>query len=86
MKTRRPAHLRFAICIDNSEYPASLELHKIYQVLPDDDAAKDGDVRVIDESGEDYLYPTRYFVVIEVPRETARVLNKSLARSVQPDA
>ncbi len=86
MKTRKPARLRFAICIDNSEYPASLELHKIYRMLPDEDAAKDGDVRVIDESGEDYLYPEKYFVVIEIPRETARALNKSLARSVQPDA
>jgi len=86
MKTRKPTHLRFAICVDKSEYPASLELHRIYRVLPDEDAAKDGDVRVIDESGEDYLYPARYFVVIEVPRETARALNKSLARSAQPVA
>jgi len=59
-------------------------LHKIYRVLPDEDAAQDADLRIIDESGEDYLYPVGYFVVIEVPRETARVLNKSLARSVQP--
>jgi hypothetical protein len=57
----------FAVCINNSEYPASLELHKIYQVLPDDDAAIDGDIRVIDESGEDYLYPADYFVLIELP-------------------
>ena len=83
MKTRKASHLQFAVCIDNSEYPASLELHKIYRVLPDEDAAKDGDVRVVDESGEDYLYPADYFVVIEVPREAARALNKSLARSVQ---
>ncbi|MGE0685082.1 MAG: hypothetical protein AB7P69_29745 [Candidatus Binatia bacterium] len=86
MKTRKTVGPRFAICLDNSEYPASLELHKIYRVLPDEDAAKDGDVRVVDESGEDYLYPSEYFVVIEVPRETARALNKSLARSVQPAA
>jgi hypothetical protein len=51
-----------AVCIDNSEYPASLELHKVYQVLPDEDAAVDGDIRLIDESGEDYLYPAEYFL------------------------
>ncbi len=84
MKTRKISSPRFAICVDNSEYPASLELHRIYRVLPDEGAAQDGDLRVIDESGEDYLYPTDYFVVIEVPREAARALNKSLARSVQP--
>jgi hypothetical protein len=84
MKTRKTIGPRFAICVDNSEYPASLELRKIYRVLPDEDAAKDGDIRVIDESGEDYLYPADYFVVIEVPRETARVLSKSFERSLQP--
>jgi hypothetical protein len=53
---------RFAVCINNTEYPASLERHKIYRVLPDQEAARDGDIRVIDESGEDYLYPAAYFV------------------------
>jgi hypothetical protein len=57
----------FAVCIDNSEYPASLELHKVYQVLPDEDAAVDGDIRVIDESGEDYLYPADYFILVKLP-------------------
>lgn len=57
----------FAVCVNNSEYPASLELHKIYQVLSDEDAASDGDMRVIDESGEDYLYPAEWFVLIELP-------------------
>ena len=59
---------RFAVCIKNTDYPASLELYKIYRLLPDDEAAQDGDVRVIDESGEDYLYPADYFVVMEVPK------------------
>jgi hypothetical protein len=44
-----------------------LELHKIYQVIPDRDAARDGDLRVIDESGEDYLYPAGWFAVVKVP-------------------
>lgn len=70
----------FAICIDNSGYPASLELHKIYRALPDDDAAMDGDVRVIDESGEDYLYPADFFVLVDLPRDTERVLQASFSR------
>lgn len=49
------ASARFFVGIDNSEYPVSLELHKIYRVLTDEDAARDGDLRVVDESGEDYL-------------------------------
>jgi hypothetical protein len=67
-------HPQFAVCINNAEYPASLELHKIYQVLPDEDAACDGDIRVIDESGEDYLYPASSFVMIEVPQEVERAI------------
>lgn len=58
----------FAVCIRNTEYPASLELHKIYRVVPDDAAASD-DIRVIDESGEDYIYPAAYFVPIKLPVE-----------------
>jgi hypothetical protein len=64
----------FAICVNNSDYPASLELHKIYRVLADEDAEQDGDLRVIDESGEDYLYPADYFMLLELPREIQRVL------------
>ncbi len=57
----------FVVCINNDDYPASLELHKIYRVVPDEDAVADGDIRVIDESGEDYLYPASYFAPIKVP-------------------
>ncbi len=60
---------RFAVCIDNSGYPASLEVHKIYRVLPDAEAAQDGDLRIIDESGEDYLYAAEMFVVVQLPEE-----------------
>ena len=85
MKTRKPFHSQFVICVENSEYPASLELHKLYRILPDADAALDGDIRVIDESGEDYLYPAEYFVVIscQVPRQSAQVLAKSFERGVR---
>jgi hypothetical protein len=72
---------RFAICVDNSEYPASLELHKIYRVLPDKDAQAEGDMRVIDESGEDYLFPSNYFIPIKLPQTVIRVLNKSYAHA-----
>jgi len=69
---------QFAICINNSGYPASLELHKIYRVLPDDEAAEDGDLRVIDESGEDYLYSADYFIVMKVPQNVERALLQTL--------
>jgi hypothetical protein len=59
----------FAVCINNTEYPASLELHKIYRVIADEDAAQDGDIRVVDESGEDYLYPADWFAMVKLPQE-----------------
>lgn len=61
---------KFVVCINNENYPSSLELHKIYRALPDNDADADGDgdLRVVDESGEDYLYPSSYFVPIQVPQ------------------
>ncbi|MBA3320543.1 MAG: hypothetical protein H0T45_03735 [Pyrinomonadaceae bacterium] len=59
---------KFAVCINNEGYPASLELRKIYQVVPDEKAARHNLVRVVDESGEDYLYPERFFVPIELPQ------------------
>lgn len=65
---------QFAVCIDNAEFPASLELYKIYRVLPDEEAARNGDIRVIDESGEDYLYLATCFVTIEVPLEVERAI------------
>jgi len=76
MKNQRVTS-KFAVCINNSEYPASLELHKIYRLLPDDDAAGDGDVRVVDESGEDYLYPAEYFIPIELPKAVAESVLKA---------
>ncbi len=69
MNTRPHLKPRFAVCIDNSQYPASLELHKVYRVVPDDEAAKDGDLRVIDESGEGYLFPAEWFVPVSLPEK-----------------
>ena len=56
------------VCVKNSEYPVSLELHKIYRVVPDQEAGREGDLRIVDESGEDYLYPADWFVSLEVPK------------------
>lgn len=67
MKRARQSAPRFAVCIENTDYPASLELHKIYRIISDVDAAKDGDFRVVDESGEDYLYPAKWFAIVKVP-------------------
>ena len=61
------SQMSFAVCVNNTDYPASLELHKIYAILSDEEGIKDGDLRVIDESGEDYLYPADYFVLVELP-------------------
>jgi hypothetical protein len=58
---------RFVVCVRNSGYAASLEQNKIYVAIPDQDAERHGQVRVIDESGEDYLYSANRFVAIEVP-------------------
>ena len=65
---------RFAICISNTDYPAALEVRKIYQVLPDADAAQHSYLRVIDESGEDYLYPAVYFLPIDLPQPIQEAL------------
>ena len=76
MSQKKPA-VKFAVCICNEDYEASLELHKLYGILPEDDAASDGDLRVIDESGEDYLYPAGWFVFIDLPI----AVEKSLLRA-----
>ncbi len=65
---------QFAVCVDNADYEASLIVRKIYEVLPDGEAAKDDMLRVIDESGEDYLYPRSQFILIEWPVEVERAL------------
>ncbi len=63
----------FAICLCNEGYPASLDVRKIYQILPDAEAAKHHQLRVIDESGEDYLYPDDYFAFVNLPENAKQV-------------
>lgn len=74
MKDSKQKVSGFVVCINNSDYPASLELHKIYPVIVDKVAAEEGDIRIIDESGEDYLYPSSYFVPIRVPQPVEKSL------------
>ena len=57
-----------AICVRNDGYDASLELRKVYEILPDARASEHDQLRVVDESGEDYLYPREFFVCIDLPR------------------
>ncbi len=66
----------FALCVENKD-SEDLEKRKIYRVLPDKEAEKEGYLRVIDESGEDYLYPQSYFVIIRLPREAQQALGVS---------
>jgi hypothetical protein len=65
---------QLAICIDNDGYPASLEKRKIYVLLPDRSAEKHRLVRVIDESGEDYLYPKTFFRIIALPQSIKKAI------------
>jgi hypothetical protein len=65
---------RFVVCISNEGYPASLETRKLYQELPDPDAAKRGLLRVVDESGEDYLFPKTMFVPLELSGEAREAI------------
>ena len=65
---------RFVICINNGGYVDDLKVRTVYQLLPDASAAKSNYIRIIDETGEDYLYPADLFAAIELPRELAKVL------------
>ena len=65
---------KLVICINNSDYPVSLEKRKIYESILDLDAAKHDQIRVIDESGEDYLYPKHYFIDANLSKETQAAL------------
>jgi hypothetical protein len=68
---------RFVVCIRNTGYPAALELRKIYQALPDHDAEGHGLIRVIDESGEDYLYPTKFFISVDLSQPVQNALRRA---------
>ncbi len=71
---KRPSSQQFLLCVKNDAYPASLEVRKVYRALPDAAAALKGFVRVVDESGEDYLYPADHFVAIDLPQAAVDAL------------
>lgn len=73
----RPSRLRgayYVLCVKNDGYPSSLDVRKIYRALRDPDAEKHGQIRVIDESGSDYLFSSRYFVRLPMPAAARRAL------------
>ena len=68
---------RFVVCVKNKGYAAALELRKLYQVVEDQTAAKLHQIRVIDESGEDYLYPEDYFVPVQFPQSAEKAVRRA---------
>src|SRR4051812_25025314 len=81
MMSGETATLGYMVCVNNEGYPASLQLGKSYQVLPDDNAEPD-EIRVIDESGEDYLYPADYFSS-EAPPQEVPELYEDVTREIR---
>jgi len=69
---------KYVICIANEDYPASLERRKVYRILPDAKAQKRQLMRVIDESGEAYLYPADLFVAVRLPQKVERIFSAAL--------
>ena len=68
---------RFVICVRNDDHPESLDIRRVYRLLQDAAAEKDGFLRVIDETGEDYLYPRDWFVPVDVPKPAAEILEST---------
>ena len=66
--------VQFAICLDNTGYPASLEVGKLYRFIEDDEAKAEGLMRVVDESGEDYAFEAERFYVMNVPPAVEKAL------------
>jgi hypothetical protein len=75
---------KFLLCVDNEGYQASLEVRKLYENLPDKEAERHNQLRIVDESGEDYLYPAEFFAPIRLPMQTRnRIVQKQPNKSVQ---
>ena len=74
MKKKENQPLQFALCLDNEGYPASLEVGKLYRVIPDDEAAAHGYIRIIDESEEDYAYTASRFHLVQLPIAVEKAL------------
>jgi hypothetical protein len=81
-KASRPS--QFGVCTNNTGYPASLEVGKLYPVIPNAAAAKHGYIRVIDESGEDYGYSAERFFLLEIPAALSKVLSSKAEPRPKP--
>ena len=68
-ESRSSMNARYVMCINNKAYPQDLALHKVYKVISDARGESHGDLRIVDESGEDYLFPERFFVTVVIPVE-----------------
>ena len=77
MKETNDQTLQFALCLDNEGYPASLEVGKLYRVIPDNEATTHGYLRIIDESGEDYAFEAKRFHEIAVPAVVEKALSEA---------
>lgn len=75
--------LRYAVCVNNEGYPTSLELLKLYQVLPDGEPEL-GLLRVVDESGDSYLYPESRFVPVDIREDYEEAARRAFAHDVRP--
>jgi hypothetical protein len=73
--SKRAKELRYVICVRNAGYEASLELRKLYQIVPDPSAEKRHLLRLVDESGENYLYPETFFAPIELPKSVEKLVS-----------
>lgn len=74
---RKTSSRNYVVCVNNRDYPASLEVRKLYRVLRDEKASRVGMIRVIDESGEDYLYPSNCFLAVNLPQAVESALRAS---------
>ncbi len=75
---------KFMLCVDNEGYEASLELRKLYEALPDKEAERHHQLRILDESGEGYLYPSDFFAPIRLPLQTKnRIVRKQPNKSIR---
>jgi len=70
---------KFLLCVDNEDYEASLEARKLYETIPDKEAERHNQVRIIDESGENYLYPSRFFASVRLSMQTKNKILKKAA-------
>jgi len=77
MPSRRSKSNKYAVCVKNTGFEASLELRKLYPVLDDLEAEANDLIRVVDESGDDYLYPDRLFQRLTLPAEVQRALRRA---------